>query len=488
MIQAMNQATGNNVPTNGQPAVPSRADQIRALAKTTPASSAPTSQPSTFGPNLKEAAGAGVNEVKTAVNEGAQKFQIDSNPNGLDTNTQTIKKTGDLLETGLGVASGAASVITSPIAAGIKSILQKAGVSHVLTPEAEQKLNEITTAHPEAAKLIGQALNVGLTAAGSGALGPLEKIPGNVVKATTEGATKAVGAGSDAIDAVKSAIPKIGAQAPNAAAKESGKVLDSLRPTEETMTPTQKKAAIAEGRQTISKTKTGGTKVDYTATPEIQRAAEIIQDKNTLPDPVTSKDAPNVVAAKVDLAIAKRGAAAEAYLEKNPVKITNEEDYNLFQKVRTDAEKSSTETEMKAYDEQLALFNKQLKGMPGGYNTANYYKALKNYETNVASKMARGKDALIDPTGVASAKVQAASDIRKAVRDLIGSKHPDFQPQMYDLASLYEARDAAVQNASKVKSQTFTQKHPVAGKILKHAAIGVGAGAIGAEAIRHTGL
>lgn len=254
------------------------------------------------------------------------------------------------------------------------------------------------------------------------------------------------------------------------AVRNVGKVENLINPTEEMLTSLQKKEAITQGRQTIKTTKLGGTEVGYTPTAETTRAAEILSPV------VKSGDKPNVVFAKIKSTIATRGAEAESYLAKNPTKITNTEDANVFSAVKAQAEKNLTKSELKAYDEQIKLFQKQLLGKKGGYTTENYYKALKEWEANIAEHLPKGKEALLDPTGVASAKIHAASDIRKAVRDLISSKHPEFKSKMYDIASLYEAKGNSLQIASKVKSKDFFEKHPSLAKNLKRA--GVGAAAI----------
>ena len=246
-------------------------------------------------------------------------------------------------------------------------------------------------------------------------------------------------------------------------------VTNLIKPSAETMTPTMKKEAIASGQQTVTKTKLGGTKVDYMPTKETQRAAQILSDGTEFKNPVLATDEPNVVYAKTKTAISQRGAQAEKYLADNPVKVTNTEASKMYSDMLTKASKSLDDTQMNAYKGQIKLFEKQLLEHvgDGGYTTENFYKALKDYENNVASNLPRGKETLIDPTGVGSAKINAAADIRKTVRDMIGSKHPEFKPQMYDLASLYEAKDNALFNASKVKTQNIFQKYPTATKAAK---------------------
>lgn len=274
-------------------------------------------------------------------------------------------------------------------------------------------------------------------------------------------ASKAINGANDAVAGAESKVAGAVSDAKSAVVNkvkgQSNDITDLLKQHEDTMTPTMKKSAIEEGRQTIKTTKTGGTEVDYTPTKEIKRASEILSNPEEFKNPVTSKDEPNVVYAKTKQAISQRGAEAEKFLKDNPVQVTPEEHKTMLDTMKSKAAETSTDTEMNAYNEQIGLFEKQLKG---GTTTSDYYTALKNYEENIASKMAKGKEALIDPTGIASAKVQAASDIRSSVRDMIGNKHPEFKPKMYDIASLYEAKDNALFSASKTKSQSFLDKHP----------------------------
>lgn len=469
MFAKFDQALGKTTPTTSAGPVSSRADEIRALATSTTATH---DNPA----------------VETAKNFGSQIVQAkDKIASSVTEGADTIKKGGvvntgkGVLQAGLGTAAGGVEAIFAPISAAMKTLLDhtaSANAQHAAegnpdpafhgdSPQAQQARDQIAQfaqAHPDLARVLGDAFTVGGAVIGGEAAGILDKPVGDLAasakQTVTEGAAK-----------MKAALPEKLGGAPNPAKTSQG-VLDAIRQTEDTMTPTMKKAAIDEGRQTVSKTATGGTKVDYAPTPEIQRASEILQDKNVLPNPVTPKDEPHVVLAKTKSAISRLGQKAETYLEENPVKITNNEDFKMFQDLRTKADKVSTPTEMAAYDEQIKLFNKQLQGR-GGYTTANYYKGLKDWEQNIAEKLPRGKEALIDPTGVANAKLRAASDIRQAVRELISSKHPEFKSQMYDIASLYEAKDVAIQNASKVKSQTLTEKHPTATKALKY---GIGGG------------
>lgn len=230
----------------------------------------------------------------------------------------------------------------------------------------------------------------------------------------------------------------------------NSKELKALQSTEKTMTKLQKEAAVDEGR--YEATKLGGKKILPSDTET--RAAAILKGK------LKSNPVENVSVIKKE--IATRGREAEKFLEDNVQKISADEQSTIFSTFRDKAEKSMTETELKAYDEQMKLFLKQIPGR-GGYDTSTFYKGLKDYESNVASKLARGKEALLDPTGIASAKINAASDIRKVVRDMIAGKHPEFSEKMFDLASLYDVKDTVLTKAVKLSGNVitrFAKKHP----------------------------
>lgn len=326
-----------------------------------------------------------------------------------------------------------------------------------------------------------EAAGVGLElTAGDMGLGAAKDIVKGAIKPTVDAAK----AGATVIkDTVATAQAT---KLANAAAKNQSGVVDLLKQDAETMTPTMKKSAVDEGRQLIKNTKLGGTQVDFAPTKEVERASSVLTDPTVMRSPITPKDAPNVVYAKVKTAISQKGAQAEKFLEDNPVYVSNEEHGKIFADMKATAERTSTETEMKAYDEQLNLFQKQLEdqsGKTGTLNTSDYYRALKNYEENVASKMARGKDALLDPTGVASAKVNAASDIRTAIRDMLNARHPEFKDKMDDLMSLYHVKDNTLFNASKIKSQTLFEKHPKVTRALKAGTALTGLG-VGGEMIK----
>lgn len=222
------------------------------------------------------------------------------------------------------------------------------------------------------------------------------------------------------------------------------KALKAVSSTAETMTKGERLQAASEGR--LTQTKLGAK--EYTPTNTENRAAQIL-DKKLSNNPIK-----NIEVVKKE--ISSRGAEAENYLNKNAKHVTNKEHFDMFSGKRKIAEKSLTDNELKAYDEQVKMFSKQLPGR-GSYDTSNYYKALKDYESNVADKLPRGKTALLDPSGMANAKLRAASDVRKVVRDMIGSKNPEFKGKMFDLTSLYDAKGNILDKADKLEGNVFTR-------------------------------
>lgn len=231
----------------------------------------------------------------------------------------------------------------------------------------------------------------------------------------------------------------------NPAASRATKLLQS---SAETMTKREQEYAAGTEKRFIP-TITGGGK--FAASDTEQRAGELLAGK------LSTNPVKNIPIIQKE--IASQGKGAEEYLVQNAKPITNAEDYTMFQQQRIESEKYMTPPAVKAYDEQISVFQKVLRDF-GEYNTANYYKALKDFETNVTAHLPKGKEALLDEGG--SARLQAAKDVRSIVRDMIGQKNPEFKDKMFDLASLYDARDTNITKALKKPSfaKTFAREHP----------------------------
>lgn len=225
---------------------------------------------------------------------------------------------------------------------------------------------------------------------------------------------------------------------------QKAKTLSALKNTTETLSKFEENTASLAGR---IKSRLGKKIVLPSETEK--RAAEMLEGKIKS---ITKN--PAIIKGE----IAKKGAEVESYLVKNKLPITAQEQAEMFSKARQSMEKYATKTELKAYDEQMRTFLKQLPGR-GGYTTDNFYKALKEFEENVTMNLKKGKTALIgDSQGIGSARIRAAQDIRKVVRDMIGQKHPEFKGKMFDLASLYDVLDTALAKSRQFdvsKARTF---------------------------------
>lgn len=477
-IAQADKLSGWTTPPAGSP-VQSRADELRSMRKastSTPATAPATSDTynpiSSLGGMASEtvnAAGAGLKKTFTSLPSAMTQANEQAGKGDILGGMGTLAK--GALDTASGAVETAFSPFTGVMSQTLKDLDKTTGgaVSAIAqkAPQVVPQLHDWITTHPQLAGAAGDIINILGTMVAPGVGKSVEGAIAPTIEKTASTVTSIANKAKPIINDIKATV------ATKAAAKNTNAVTNLIKQDAETMTPTMKKAAIEEGRQTVKNTKTGATVVDYAPTSQVTRATTLLTDGEKVGsgNVITPKDAPNVVYAKTKGAISKLGSQAETYLEKNAKPVTNAEHAQMFNTLRTKAEKNMTDSQLSAYDEQMKLFSKQLVGR-GGMNTANYYKALKDWESNIAETLPRGKEALMDPTGVASAKIHAAADVRSAVRDMIGSKHPEFQPQMQDIASLYEAKDNALFNASKAKTQTLAEKHPTAAKALKYGAIG----------------
>jgi hypothetical protein len=243
-------------------------------------------------------------------------------------------------------------------------------------------------------------------------------------------------------------------------ALKSFKTLSYLKNTPETLSKAEEKVASLAGR--VKETLLSRKKYIVPSETE-KRAAQLLDGK------ISSIVTKNPLIIQKE--IATRGAEVENALSKAPKPITPDEQLSMWVEKRKSMEKNLDKSQLKAFDEQFKMFLKQISD--SGVvetDTAKYYKAVKDYETNVASNLPRGKATLLDPTGVASAKIQGAKAVREIVRDTIGSKHPEFKGKMFDLASLYDVLDTALTKSRQLSGNAlsrFTANNPVLSNIAK---------------------
>ena len=262
-------------------------------------------------------------------------------------------------------------------------------------------------------------------------------------------------------------IPGAIKAATKASPKVAEDIIDLIRTRPENMTIRQKRVAEEAGRRIESKNPITRTEtIDYKPTDEELRANDILKGF------INKKDSKGQIISKVKEAISTKGLEAEKYLDNNKQFVTKVEQNNFLTNLISKADQTMTSSELNTYKEQIELFKKQLpKDLE--MSTGDYYRALKSWEKNIAEHLPKGQEALLDPTGVASAKIHAAADIRTLARDLISSKHPEFKDRMYDIMALFQVKPTVIENAVKSKSSTIFQRNPKTTKA-------VGAGIVGA--------
>lgn len=241
--------------------------------------------------------------------------------------------------------------------------------------------------------------------------------------------------------------------------RATGKALDAIKSTPETMTKNELTNAVKER---IGPHTTGGG--DLMPTDTETRAAELLKGS------VGKNSVKNVPV--INEKIATLGKEAEQHFAINARPISQIEHDLTLEQMRAKAAKYLPPSTMKpggAYDHTIKQFEGELSQMTDK-NTGTYYKALKNFEANVTSRLRGGVENLISDEG--SAQLQAAKDVRHTVRDLISELHPEFKGKMFDLASLYDAQDTAVTKAAQFLKthgtgkltgalKNYAQKHPL---------------------------
>lgn len=259
---------------------------------------------------------------------------------------------------------------------------------------------------------------------------------------------EAVGTGVEtalAGQVIRPLTAKIGSMITGKGTSNIEKTLGHIKADVNTMTKTEQKMAEARLKSTTFSGK------EFTPSKTEQRAAEILDGKTT-GNPINDK---NVIKSE----ISTRGKEVEDYLARAQTKVSAKQQMEIFDNISNETKKYLTKSEVKVYDEQKKLFegilNEESKGK--GFTTETFYKALKKFEDNITEKLPRGQAAIMDPTGVASVKLHAASDIRAGVRDLIGSLNSEFKGKMFDLASLYDVKDTVITKATQLTGNSVSR-------------------------------
>lgn len=180
-ISAMDAITGFKTPPSGtQPSNTSRAEQIRALAKSSATPTVDTTQPMSVAQGIKMLANKTKEAFKGGLESAKQGYQTaleaSDNPN-----ISVLDSTKAQIYGGRDIASGVASAISAPVTAAVETLSEDISrrpdvqkftntpvVSKALDVINTMKvpLDQISQSHPEAAKNISDSLNILFTIMG----------------------------------------------------------------------------------------------------------------------------------------------------------------------------------------------------------------------------------------------------------------------------------------------------------------------------------
>lgn len=464
MIEQFNKASGGNVPLNGQPAVPSRADQIRALAKKA------TPVEPVKAPTVGEDATNTINNAGAKVNADIQGTSPESQgEGGLVRGLQAAKEAGsgvlDLVGT---LVKHLAGDKTNFSGSTDKPTLDKSGTDVKIqntgpSPAFVDAVNNFTQSHPDAAKHLDSVLK-GIGATGS--------IAGDVAIADL-GVTGAEKTGAEAAQGIKDTskvLPKA------ASVTKPDNFIDELITPKMTQKSTE--TAIKTGRVSENSKITGER--DYTdAVPGFNKIKESVSkvpglsNKNTLLENSNLiHDAIGKTAEDLKSQLKGKGSFTPAEFNKymGGIKKTLSENPMIV----GDAEKTASKI--------VSKFNSLVA--ENGYKPEGLLEARKQLDTWMASQ----KGNVFNPS-TESAISTALRSIRqggnKFLADLPGVKGKvDVEGLLGHQSNLYDAIENIAPKAAKEGSnvlQRFVKNNPMTAKALKYTATAAGGGLVAKE-------
>lgn len=266
MFAKFDQALGKTTPTptNGQPPVTSRADEIRALGKTSAPATAPAT-PGILSRMSSDVSQAGAN-VSNAIND-TSKNPIEAGVNAASAAASAIPKVAsEVLPQGVRDTIGA-------VGTGASNIVNWLGDKLGSTQIAQ----DFVTNHPDAAKALESAANIG---AGAG------NIAGTILGA------KGVASAGDAVVPVAAKVGKAGVKVAqevtpkiiNKTVQVAGKVKQAVAPT---LTPEEATGQVIQGKtgdvaaahRTLSSLDTKGVKTYADLTSKLQSEIKPLAQK-----------------------------------------------------------------------------------------------------------------------------------------------------------------------------------------------------------------
>lgn len=224
MIEAMNKATGNNVPLDGSTPVQSRADQIRAIGqKATPP--APAETP-TFSDNLGSDFSKRGENIVEGVKQGATDIQNSAsgkeNPlvSGLKLFTHTALNTAGQVAGGVGDIIGETMKGLSNKTENPSNLTQESDKAKAFWDKVGVHIDDLSKKNPTAAKALENVFNLVTIGAGGEAEAPLKA-------AGKEALNTSLDTAKNIVDKGKSLVTKTSEEV---AAKQTQASVDAVNP------------------------------------------------------------------------------------------------------------------------------------------------------------------------------------------------------------------------------------------------------------------
>lgn len=407
-------------------------------ADATPAAQAHPGMLDTYGDQITGAK----DKITSSIKEGAAKFAAEPTDGSFGTE---VKRTGDLLETGLGTAAGAVQAIFAPVTAAFQGAANATGIHPMdafQNSDTGKKFNAWVEQNPEMAKNLSDALTVGT--AGMGA-----EIAPAVGTRIASGVEEGMNAGKQVFKTGKEAIDS--ARSAADAAKASAQVGTDLQKINDMITPKptagQAKIAMDEGRLYKGKNPSlfsPGTPDKVAA--DAQQAKSAFTINRLIPD-AAKLDEPTLYGA-LDEHVTKLAQELEPKLTAAPVdkpvisKLN--EDWDTLKKEQIADAKATDEPNVAKWQ---ANFEKYLK-KSGSENMNELWNAAKEYDRSIKSNVKNATD--LSPEDLQTQKeiwLQNRAILRAALKDSTTKLGKETSQAFSDMTDLYEAQNGILSKA-----------------------------------------
>lgn len=475
-------------PTAGTAPVQGQWDTYNKLMNPPAAPTSTASAESTLGAADADQVSQGAAKVEDSIKTGAQRLQAAPSGSSVE---GVADRTGDLLETGLGVASGGVQAIAAPLTATLQKILshgtlaagQGGANENIGSSPIETGLSSWAKANPRAAQDLMDAVNVGGAAIGDvgGNANLLNTDIGAEVSKIPETASAVKQEASNAVQGIKGTVKS----SPEKALQQS---IDAVNPD------LSGKKLTAGYKQTV----TGGREI---TPPSIFREQGLTADQQSINLGTRLQDlglGKNHVEnlGKLGTALADTESKLQTALKGDPEVNYNADKSGL--RAKLDDIKSNIPGEFSAIKDSKAVFNHAVDFAKTTVAKAeDSISGLRDARTSFDAQAMKEY-----PSAFKGGKIDTATPAGRAiktVRDTMNEHLYDTAPNGSDIQKLigresdiFRATDNIAPKAAAGEGKTqlgqIIAKHPVLGKYLKYAGI-TALGAAGGDVVAHaTGI